>query len=631
LDQEIIDRVNEKDDVILKEYYVLKLATSEIHIPIWKSLVWDLHLRKAYTWLQHLSVWTAQSSISKENTNKLKLFYVPHADLKPGKGSEISESALIRYVGIQISIEQPHFIETETPGRLLKDIDHDSKITQFQIYQSNGNDNWLPNFMRASTCFCVIKTTSKKDGEHWWSLDRNVDYIVLQRSRDEDAVKNKFGDRERKDVTFVDSLLVNVSGSINNLFNGNPLLLDFNNMFTSIPLWHPLCLLVFLGNFKQDFKLFDSIKKTTKFKHFNNKLNPLNFSMILPLDKLKMAAIRADKTEIFDFLFQLKKVKIGGCDRFGRTCLHFAAASSNVVAARHLINRGANPNLPDNNGLTPLHLAAYHSDDTEMIDLLLEAQKKNQGETGVDKLGNRVGMTALHNAAIASNEITAKRLIERGADLNGKDKLGRTPLHYAAFFAKNMDIIDVFLNDKHVRINSLDNDGRNALYYAEYNQHGLTKEIVNRLKEKEVTNRSDYRNTVAAGSLATQHSKEEKIKTFLSEKIKNAFVKGIERVNNEAIYTAAKSRGPQFKSEFKNGHIFSDLFVKCLIIFLNFFVIFILVNCVQALFNFYEIVIYFVAFITSIDPMHNLVPSSMSSFFNEPGIIPLKNIVQQIL
>jgi ankyrin repeat protein len=84
-------------------------------------------------------------------------------------------------------------------------------------------------------------------------------------------------------------------------------------------------------------------------------------------------------------------------------------------------------------------------------------------------------------AAIASNDITAKHLMKRGADPNVKDKFGRTPFHCAVVWAKDMDIVDVFLNNKQVDVNSLDIDERNVFYYAECNEHGLTEEIIDRL------------------------------------------------------------------------------------------------------------------------------------------------------
>jgi ankyrin repeat protein len=116
-----------------------------------------------------------------------------------------------------------------------------------------------------------------------------------------------------------------------------------------------------------------------------------------------------------------------------------------------------------------------------MIDLLLKAQKKIQGDDGIDDVDDRVEITALHRSAIASNDITAKPLLKRGADPRRKDKFGRTPLHYAASYAKDINIIDVLVNNKHVDVNALDYSGLRALSYAKCNQHGLTSDIVQRL------------------------------------------------------------------------------------------------------------------------------------------------------
>jgi hypothetical protein len=140
----------------------------------------------------------------------LKLFYVPFADLRPGKGSEISLTDFIRN---EESRQQLNSAESETLN-IFGDIAHDSEYTQIQTYQSNSNSK--TNFMRASTEFVIFKTISEKDGERWWSLDFNADIIVLQRSRDIDAVKNKFGVKKRKNVTLISSINLEVRGSIKN-------------------------------------------------------------------------------------------------------------------------------------------------------------------------------------------------------------------------------------------------------------------------------------------------------------------------------------------------------------------------------------------------------------------------------
>lgn len=88
-----------------------------------------------------------------------------------------------------------------------------------------------------------------------------------------------------------------------------------------------------------------------------------------------MAAMLADDTDILDLLLSHENVKIDGCDESGRTALHLAAASSNVVAAKHLIKMGAKPNLFDSHGRSPLHLAAFFAMDIKIIDVFLNSKQ----------------------------------------------------------------------------------------------------------------------------------------------------------------------------------------------------------------------------------------------------------------
>jgi ankyrin repeat protein len=86
---------------------------------------------------------------------------------------------------------------------------------------------------------------------------------------------------------------------------------------------------------------------------------------------LEMAAMHSDNTEVLNLLLRHTNVEIDGCDDYGTTALHFAAHSSNVVTARHLIKMGATPNLFTHTyGLSPLHSAAHYSDDTEMTEMI---------------------------------------------------------------------------------------------------------------------------------------------------------------------------------------------------------------------------------------------------------------------
>ena len=634
LSREIIRRVREKDHGVIKEYELLKEAKSDLPTSCWKRLVWNGHdyLSAAGTWLRPITALLAPSP-AREN-DKLKVFYVPYADLRPGKGNRISELAFIRYIADKKSVKQPAAESEMLNPKLLSDIDHCSNITRVQIYTSSNNSasNLMSILRRTFQKFIVFKTISQRDGEHWWSLDVNTDYIALQRSREISAVKNKFGGKERKDLTqIIDNL--EGRGSIKDLFTmlwihqvmagkdenqnaSHPSLVTFvckqitakgyecdlaqqrdgnlvnwdliHVLLSGTSKWHPLFVPIYLENAK----LFDKIKETTRFEHFNNKLSPLNLAIAFPnkaamvrhiLERLTadpalvegsrwnelhfaVATLKGDD-EISKLLSEKKKVKIDGCDKFGRTALHFAAASSNVALAKYLIKNGATPNLLDNNDLSPLHLAAIHST-TEMIDLLWEAEENNLGNMGIH-FDHRTchGMTALHCAAIASNETTAKHLIKRGAQVNKRDRLGHTPLHLAAFFAKDIKIVDVLLNDKQVDVHSLDNSGQNALYYAECNQHGLSEKIASRLQERGTTKRRSSNNTTAL-DLTIQYSNQEVSQFLHPERRKSD---GAERKKqlHDTHRAASQTKGSQPQS-IATTKIFSKILAMIFYFILNF-------------------------------------------------------------
>jgi ankyrin repeat protein len=484
---------------------------------------------------------------------------VPFAGTKPEEKHAISEAALFIFLHDGKTTGQLNTTEAEMLD-VLKDIDKASKITEVEIHQSSMGP--LKTLFKAFHVFNVFRTTSESDGgNYWWSLEKNMEYIILQRSRKKDDVKNKLYGKERKQVKLFKEDLKG-KGSIKNLF---AILLsvirepyniwgsncqsfvsyvskriteigyDFKGvgLYSVFPddlrrlrdqnanLSRALWQIIHLAN---DIPVTDESYPSIIDVHWtdlvdemiesgNYDINALyggftSLHFALLLDKYEMVRnllkppLNADPTtrdsrfgvnalhlvaidysiqsDIIDLLLAHPKVNIDDVNQRGRTALHFAARVSNVMVVEKLLEKGANPNIGDNEGLTPLHLAARRDTKTVNIDAILEAQKAKRRHVDEDKSHN--GWTALHHAADSSNEIMAEHLIDVGADVNSRDNDGLTPFHVAALKAKNMQIIDSILwKMKDHDMNQYRKDEK--LFCCAYrNENLLGAEIVARLK-----------------------------------------------------------------------------------------------------------------------------------------------------
>ncbi|EAW07609.1 ankyrin repeat protein [Aspergillus clavatus NRRL 1] len=122
-------------------------------------------------------------------------------------------------------------------------------------------------------------------------------------------------------------------------------------------------------------------------------------------------------------------------DSTGRTAFSWAAASDSTQSPdtsdrrdhllQFLLYRGANPNLADYHGETPLHWAAKEGDHL-MVELLLQKGVRSD-------LPDSKGRTPLSRAAEKGYERVVTALLTKGkAEPDGKDARGRTPLSWAA-------------------------------------------------------------------------------------------------------------------------------------------------------------------------------------------------------
>ena len=107
-----------------------------------------------------------------------------------------------------------------------------------------------------------------------------------------------------------------------------------------------------------------------------------------------------------------------------KTLLRLASAMDDAGTVERLAKDGHDPNAPDIDGWTSLHVAAYNNS-TNVSALLLR--------TGARIGAANEGGTPLHFAARRDAIEVAEQLIGAGADANVATELGRnTPLHYAA-------------------------------------------------------------------------------------------------------------------------------------------------------------------------------------------------------
>ena len=101
-----------------------------------------------------------------------------------------------------------------------------------------------------------------------------------------------------------------------------------------------------------------------------------------------------------------------------------AIENSRRVAALELIGEGADVNLAQGDGTTPLHWAAYHLDAELVERLIAEGARANTA--------NRYGATPLGEAVKAANARIVRALLEAGAEVDAANADGETALMLAA-------------------------------------------------------------------------------------------------------------------------------------------------------------------------------------------------------
>ena len=166
-------------------------------------------------------------------------------------------------------------------------------------------------------------------------------------------------------------------------------------------------------------------------------------------------AVKANSRERVNALLA-KGANVNVRDENGYTPLHEAARAGLTDMARLLIAKGARVRDDGPGGLTPLHLAAEHGF-TDTVRLLLE----NGADVNVKAPDGR---TPLYVAAAHGHAETVRLLLRKGADVNVRERLGETPLSRAVR-TRSVETVRLLL-EKGADVKVVDLDGKSLLHWA---------------------------------------------------------------------------------------------------------------------------------------------------------------------
>ncbi|MCD4785853.1 MAG: ankyrin repeat domain-containing protein [Candidatus Eremiobacteraeota bacterium] len=114
--------------------------------------------------------------------------------------------------------------------------------------------------------------------------------------------------------------------------------------------------------------------------------------------------------------------------------LHWGA--DNIVLVKYLVSKGADVTLKDTTGRTPLHIEAYRGNVVNAEFFIEQGCDINESDCLWEHTPLHYAIKAKYIDEGGEYEKTVETLIEKGADLDAKDRNGDTPLKMAEKFGQ---------------------------------------------------------------------------------------------------------------------------------------------------------------------------------------------------
>lgn len=131
-----------------------------------------------------------------------------------------------------------------------------------------------------------------------------------------------------------------------------------------------------------------------------------------------------DGTEVTKVLEETGGTVVNARDKgTGETAMHIVAQRRDQLWIRFLADKGANPNIADKNGVTPLQIAT-NLGHVEGVEALLKAG------ANID-VANSTGETPLISAVLRRDVALTRLLLANGANADRSDNSGRSAREYA--------------------------------------------------------------------------------------------------------------------------------------------------------------------------------------------------------